>query len=85
MDCINVYFWKSRYFIGGFQKLKIGVPAFGAVYICVVVAALRDHAISVFVNTSAARACCTSYLARFTLRPESRLMTPLMSYSWFCH
>ena len=48
-----------------------------------VVAALCENAISVFVNTSAARACCPSYLARFTLRPESRLMTHLMSYLWF--
>ena len=26
-------FWKARYFIGGVQKIKIGVPAFGAVHI----------------------------------------------------
>ena len=27
-------FWKSRYFIGGVQKLRIVVLAFGAVHMC---------------------------------------------------
>ena len=60
-------FWKSPYFIGGVQKLRIVVPTFGAVHIFFVVAALRGNAISVFVNTSAARACCAGVLARLAL------------------
>ena len=48
-----------------------------------VVPALRGNAISMFFNTSAARACCACVFARLHFQAESRLMTPLMKYSWF--
>ena len=57
-------FWKSRYFIEGVQKIRIGVPAFGAVHIFFVVPAQRGSVICVFLNTSAVRLCCPGILAR---------------------
>ena len=85
IHCINIYLldialfhWRCSKTQNRRSRLRRHAHLF-------VVAALRENAISVFVNTSAARACCTSYLARFALRPESRLMTPPMSYSWCGH
>ena len=76
--------WKSRYCIGGVQTLNIGVPAFGAVHMflssppCVIMRFL----------------CLSAPLRRArAVRPiwpalrygQNRVLTPLMSYSWFCH
>ena len=75
-------FWKSRYFIGSVQKLKIGVPAFGAVHIvlssppCVIMRFLC-------LSTPLRRARSVRPIW-FALRyGQSRLMTPPLKYSWF--
>ena len=82
---INVYFWEIALFHWRCPKTQHRRSRLQRRAHFVVVAALRENAISVFVDTSAARACCATYLVRFALRPESRLMTPLMSCLWFCH
>ena len=51
----------------GVEKLGFLVPAFGAVHILFVVAALRGNAISVLFNTSAARAFCAGVFVRSAL------------------
>ena len=76
-------FWKSRYFIGGVQNIRIDVPTFGAVhfflssppcvgmrFLCLWTPLRRARAVRAF-------SCALPWW------PESRLMTPLMYYSWF--
>ena len=46
-----------------------------------VVAALRGNAFSAFLNTSAARACCSANWASVTSQQKLLLMTPLLKYS----
>ena len=81
--CIHVL--TSRYFIRGVHKLRIGVPTFAAVHIfltsppCV---GMRFACLA----TPLRRACAVrAFWPALSWWPQSRLMTPLMSYSWFCH